>query len=476
MLLLRKIVFYVFLAIYLVSCPWLMMYVLGYVWSPGTEREVLKTGVISLETVPPGASVYLERRRYAQRTPTAIRGLLPGTYHLKVVLKNHEPWVRTVSVEAEKATVLDSILLLPTPLQPKELLPDAFVDLVPLLGTKWLLLAEGPQLEDLLVYDWESKRSLPVASDDSLIAGGRISWQTMVRGSAFLVMRVHGRGTDQVIRVDLEANEPALVDVTRVFPSVPRWVTWDPHTPQQLFTFHEGRVDRLDLETMAIYPKVAEQVRGYGVANKQLYVLTDDLIVERRDPHRQRIEVLLDDPETRRALSMAKPPFRLTVLSEALLLFLGDRGELIANQPPYRLVESGVQGFEFDPPHQRLLLWRKDKLGILDASALQQQESDAEPVLALSWVFHDGRDIAQAFWVHHGSHVLFRDRETVWLLDLDAAAPLTPRRLLQVRPGSSILYSETSGTLYYLDRETRRLSSIEILPRKTLPLELLQRE
>ena len=106
MLFLRKILFYLLTALYFVLCPLTILYALGYLFSPGTGQGIVKTGLISLSSAPPNASVYLENRRYTQKTPTVLRDLLPGNYSVKLVLKDHEPWVQTVPVEAKKATVL----------------------------------------------------------------------------------------------------------------------------------------------------------------------------------------------------------------------------------------------------------------------------------------------------------------------------------------------------------------------------------
>ncbi len=57
MLRLRKILFYLCALLYLISCPLTILYALGYGVQPGAQRGLVKTGVISLATLPPGAPV-----------------------------------------------------------------------------------------------------------------------------------------------------------------------------------------------------------------------------------------------------------------------------------------------------------------------------------------------------------------------------------------------------------------------------------
>src|SRR3989344_2619629 len=109
----RKILFYVFLAGYLVACPVIVLYSLGYILTPGAGNGVAKAGLIDVSTLPPGATVYLGNKRYTQKTPAVISGLLPGQYRVTVYLKGYALWSREVSVQAEQAAVFDHILLLP---------------------------------------------------------------------------------------------------------------------------------------------------------------------------------------------------------------------------------------------------------------------------------------------------------------------------------------------------------------------------
>ena len=458
MLLLRKVAFYLFLCVYLVACPLTILYALGYVVNPGAARGMIKTGLISLSSAPPGAVVYLEGRRYTQRTPTILRDLLPGEYRLTLLLKDHEPWIRTVSVVAEKATTLDRLLLWPKKRQPTEVLPEAVEHLIPASDTRFVLVVTGPRCHDVVVYDEETNARWPLMPLESPLAGCRVVGQTLVRGSSFLLVRVRSHEGDRFLGIDLEAGEVTPMDLTSLFPSPPRWVTWDPQAPHQLFAFQNGSVNQLHVEAMTISPRVVERVRGYGVAHKSLYVLTEDLAVQRMDQKGKLIGVLFDDPVVGSALFGLKGLFHITALADHLMLFQGERGELVIHVRSHWVVEHGVRGFAFDPQRERLLLWRKDRIGVLDLSP-------AASDVSLQWVFHDGRDIEQAFWVYHGSHVLFRDHDAIALLELEPSPGPAPYPLLQVRPGSSVAYSEALGTLYYLDRTTDRFSSLEILPR-----------
>ena len=66
MILLRKILFYICIVLYLIFCPMIILYALGYSFKPqSSQGGIVKTGIIFLSTTPPGADVFLNNRRFA---------------------------------------------------------------------------------------------------------------------------------------------------------------------------------------------------------------------------------------------------------------------------------------------------------------------------------------------------------------------------------------------------------------------------
>ena len=122
--------------------------------------------------------------------------------------------------------------------------------------------------------------------------------------------------------------------------------------------------------------------------------------------------------------------------------------------PATHLAEPGATHMELDPQTQRILVWRDEKLGILGEGA-------AEP----HWLVDKGRKIVQAFWVYEGSHVLFRDGSKVFLLDLAADAQTQFQEIFEVKRGSSILYLENSGKVYYLEKSTEHFCVADVVPK-----------
>jgi hypothetical protein len=168
---LRKFFFYIFAAVYIIFCPLILLYSFGYIYKPGAEESLVKTGVIYLSTAPGSATVYLKDAQCQEETPTVIRELLPGSYSVKLVLDGYKAWTRTVPVEAEKATVLDKILLLPLQWKAESLLPEKLQDILPVPKSGFFLVAGGDTTGDIFVYNYKEEKSYELFDKDSPFKG-----------------------------------------------------------------------------------------------------------------------------------------------------------------------------------------------------------------------------------------------------------------------------------------------------------------
>jgi hypothetical protein len=353
--LLRKGLFYSLAGVYCAVCPALVLYSLGYIYAPGSERGIVKSGLIHVETLPPGADVHLEDKRFTQKTPATLQGLLPGQYHVTVTLKDYRPWRRVVQVRAEEAEVFNKVVLLPKEWRVNVLSDEEYVDLLPSRASRHFVLSKGPLVEDLFVYDIRDKKASPATAADPSIAAARVLSSWPAEDAEELILHLRGPGA-------LWGDE--------------RLIMLEPA---------EGRI---------------------------------------REATPEQLEELVD----------ADGPLHTQTL----------------------LAEQGILGAVRDDASQRLLVWSENKLGVLDLSGDD-----------LQWRVSKARKIQQAFWVLQGTHILYRDGSTLYLLNTQDALA-TPEDILQVKRGSSVVYRERSGKLYFLQKGTGRFCEIEMVQKNAI--------
>ena len=160
---LRKVIFYLFAALYLTICPLLILRLLGFVSNPQTH-QLVKTGIIYVSSNPPNADVYINNLKAHETTPTVIRDLTPDSYVLRLELKDHKPWQNKILVVERKATVLENILLIPKEWTVKTLSGLPYENILPLGDGNTLLAWQAMTIKDLYLLVKEKERN--VAQDD----------------------------------------------------------------------------------------------------------------------------------------------------------------------------------------------------------------------------------------------------------------------------------------------------------------------
>ncbi|MFQ5953176.1 MAG: PEGA domain-containing protein [Candidatus Omnitrophota bacterium] len=472
MQLLRKILFYTFAVIYITVCPLVILYAFGYIYKPGTKEGILKTGLIYLSTAPAGATIYMGNSRYTQKTPTIIQELLPGSYPIKVALEDYLPWTQTVPVEAEKATVLDKVLLLPREWKSKELIPGRVQDIIAVPGTDFFLAKKGMKAEDVLVCDYEKGKAWPLLGPGSPFRESKVLSYYTSKKSPSLLLRVSSARKEKFLWIELKENGGVAKDITNLFQMTPVQVKWLPGQ-DYIFVLYAGRLDRVDVASGAVYPEYVLDVRGFDLFDGKIYVLKKDNTFLVMDSDKKTEKMLLGDQKIGDSIFRDKGHYNVEVLSEELILFLGENGALLANRLPYRFVGKGVRGMEFDPKGERVLIWSKDRIGVLDFSAEKTGNVGFEKGPALAWVYTQGKDIGQASWVYEASHILFRDSSNISLIEIEGYGEFKIDPVFKVNEKSSVFYSDKTGEMYFSDATSGELFSVVIMPEESLiPLEL----
>ena len=472
MLLIRRIFFYLFILAYLIYCPVLIFYALGYIVRPGENQAIVKSGLIYLSTAPSGATVYLGNRKYFRKTPAVLSDLIPGSYEVKLTRKKYKPWTKTVPVEAGKATVLEQILLLPNQWKTEKLISEFFGDLIPILGSHYLILAKNENAEDIFIYDRKLDELEKLFPFYSPFGKARVMKYFFTEKSASFILQLDTESGEKFLWITPRRKEIRIKEVTALFSDKPEHIEWDPSEHKTLFSLQNGYLDALNLSEKTARLKFISDLRGFGIHERKIYALKNNFTVERFNSRGEEEKVLFNDVSLGRKL-FSKEFYRIKILSEDIILFLGEDGSLIVNRFPYQFLEEGLIGLQFDSKQDRLLVWTKEAIGLLHftkpkTNPAQIFDSGAQ----LIWIYSKGTKIEQAFWVFDGSHVLFRDQNKIYLMELETYGKPHLYELLEVQDKSSIYYHEDSGNLYYLEKETGHLSALELLPRQeilTLP-------
>lgn len=122
----RDYIFFIFIVLFIVGTTLVSLYASGYKfnlgWPPRFNRLLVKTGMIAVDSLPSGATIYLNDQPLSDfsfnpwnknylTTAAKIRNVLPGEYTLRLERDGYLPLNKKVSVYSGQTTAVEDINL-----------------------------------------------------------------------------------------------------------------------------------------------------------------------------------------------------------------------------------------------------------------------------------------------------------------------------------------------------------------------------
>ncbi|MBF0532513.1 MAG: PEGA domain-containing protein [Candidatus Omnitrophica bacterium] len=466
MVLTRRTIFFVFLSLYVILCPLLILTTFGYIINP-IKQEVTQTGLIFLSSLPSGADIYLEKSHYRNRSPANLSGLLPGTYKITLKKKGYKPWVQSISVAAGKAATFNQIILIPKVWPAQRLAAGPFSKMEPLAGTNYILLAEHPFLGQYCVFDWKNKLLAPLLPARSRFADWPVSEIFSEQSSPVVIFQSASFWKNKYLYVDLGQTPFRILEITRLIKEKPTAWCWNSLYPKKLLLSTRDAAGLLDVETGAAEVKWLTGLKGCGSQGKWLYILDgrDDVYRESFDgAHR---EFLFPKPRWEGRSAAAANPERITWIANDIFLFSTVSGSLTTNVPPYVLLDGGLAGFRYDHKTERLLFWTKKDIGFAELTRrvrLKTERAVSSKIFKVHKVWDQGQAITDCFWAAGGTHLVFQDHSAIYLLEFVPTGKPRTEKITEVKAASSIFYTEEGKAIYFLNPKDGALTALSLIP------------
>lgn len=462
---LRKVLFPVFVLIYLVLCPVIILKAFGVVFTPRAPQSLTKTGLISLATFPANAIVELGGRVWPERTPVIINSLPPGKFQVKISLPGYRTWEHDLDVKASKATSLENIILLPESWPIEEITAQPFDKLLPLDGNPFFLLKKGGLLGGLYIHRWpgglesallparredEENKLTPLLSTASPYLNAEVVSIDTIPQSPYILIHARLDSTDKYFWVDPIGEKTKVNDLTDLFNKNETEALWDAQRNTDLFTREGAGLTRLSIDERAIFPKVCREMHGYGLANKKIYGLSDSA-VRVLDYEGKDLQSFEHTAGLLTVLQNSQTFYKIHPFTDNIFALWGDNGELLMTRPPYLIAAKGVLGLRPNPKSKQLFFWDHNRIGMI--SFIPHDEKELTADMTLSWPVEKARRIEQVYLVNDGSHLLYRDGNTLFLVDLNPNLGFPAEELFKVKRNSDIRYADRSGRIFFMDEK-----------------------
>src|SRR3989338_10990839 len=237
--LLRKIVFYIFLAVYGVVCPLLSLRMLGFIFAPPPAGGFVKTGLIYVSANQPNTRIIIDGVAAHETAPTVIRDLTPGNHDITISLQGYVPWRKKIPVTGNKATALNNVLLVPAEWKARTLTDTNFNTLIALAGNpSSLIVGRGDTIDDIILM--RLNKNIGEEEDalfpaQSIYKGARGAGDFTVDKSPFFLIHIVDDNKDKYLWVDPREKQPRAEDITELLIGEPKQIIWEASDEKNIF-------------------------------------------------------------------------------------------------------------------------------------------------------------------------------------------------------------------------------------------------
>ena len=107
----RRIIYIIFIVIFLIAAPAVILYTSGYRYNLQKGR-IQKTGILMLSSVPRGAEIWLNDKKIEKKqTPARLEYILPGDYEISFKKAGYHDWQKKLPVYENSTTFAEKVIL-----------------------------------------------------------------------------------------------------------------------------------------------------------------------------------------------------------------------------------------------------------------------------------------------------------------------------------------------------------------------------
>lgn len=427
----RRVYFIIIIVVFLVIAPLLLLYATGFRYD-FQKNKIVQVGIISLETKPRSASIYLNDELLKKKTPTVINNLLPGRYSLEIIKNGYHPWRKTINVQSGLAVVYPDIKLFKKVTNTTEI--DQNVILASVSDdSKRLAYISQDNLKVININDLKSVFNKKITESVS-----RILWSP---DAVKLLLELKNR--DDYLLIDL--NKESVNYLSEIIGLTVKNIKWGPKNNKIIYGIDNSSLFQINLETKERKKIIDSIITDYSIINNTI-LFVEQFLVKKINLNEPSEEILI--LELNRG---AKPRFLRKNHSIIPLLNTDNHKLYLINQltNEYQVINERVDHAQWSKDMDKLLLYNKAQLWALDIN------KDKEYLL-----LRTSQTIDEAHWHPSNNHVIASHNQQLEVIELDDH-DRNIHILLETKT-KNIILDDDGKYVYFLDKDNT-LSRITIL-------------
>ena len=410
---LRSIYLFIFIIFFLITAPLLLFYSMGYRYD-FNSRQIWQTGSLLIETKPKKAQVFINNEPQNDLTPTLLKNLKPGSYHVKVEKMGYSNWSKELTTKPQLVTLAEYVYLFKENMPPNYLINNVQkcqnspnqqkavclnrsndnqykVNLID-LGSRDVQVIHA-DLEELSYSQWSFDNELVLFKN--------------LENNDYLILNTIDPGSEVILLSNLIQSYPEL-NIQNI-----NKIHWDTTRGNILYILQEESVYSLNINNSELVKIISiDNIHDFLIDNSYIYYLTDStegkfaLYLTSLDNY-QDSELLLGDLDV-------SLDYQLTKVNHQIIYLFNKNNQLLV------LIEKGsssiridkfsrqVRGLHWSGDFKKLLYWNDFEICYYDL-----EEDTKELITRYS------QEINTAVWHPDYAHVIFSLTEAIKVIELD---------------------------------------------------------
>lgn len=337
----RRIMFYFFTAIFLLTTPIIILYAYGYKYDFERKRFI-ETGAIYIKSQPKKAAVFINNKLINKQTPVLIKGLLPNKYSIKITLDGFIPWSKELEVNTKLVTNVENILLFP--LNPSEFLlnEEKFSDFYISTDKERILYARN---NEIWVQELKKNSAAIQVVEQEPLKGDikNISWSL---NSKYFIFQ----SNNEWLLADIQ-KPTALISLNSVLGNEITNLKWSTKDSDNIYFLRNKEMHRFEWRSKTSI-QVLTNIVNYDIYNNLIYYTSSasQFIYQANLDGQNSQQITFNNPEN---FILNK----IQISSDGIIIIYDkDENVYSTEDGVLKLIASGVKKTEFSPDGKKLLI------------------------------------------------------------------------------------------------------------------------
>ena len=441
----RRTVAGLFIVIFLIVTPILLLYTAGYRYNLKKQRLSVY-GSLVIESQPSNALVEIQGLDKTYTTPARINHLDANNYQIKVSKDGYTAWQKTLPVITQQTTFAEDIVLFKLA-SPEKIANLQISSPEPLPNNDGLTYI-NPRLSSLHFYNTTTEKdTLLLAFNKNTTIGSRL-WSK--DNNYLLVTTKTGNKTNHLI---INKNFPEKpLELSSDFEQI----SWSENYDNILFARDERNITQVEINTDQLklkqYYSFPEAIDDFRIHHNEIYFLetkNNRSFIKKIDPQdSEKLQPKIELPDAR--YTIKKIHDKTIVLHRPTkneYTFVNDTLDTLLYQ------QKNLENYAFhDNSPSLLLLYDRSEIRIIDLK-------NASPVADTIYRVSDG--ISQVVWDHEPNYLIFTENQHLRIIELDPRE----KRLVIDLPGVDIqsIQLTTNGKNIFYTNSQGMLNKLPIM-------------